>query len=614
MLHYILQTIAFQLFFLIIYDVFLKKETFFNYNRAYLLVTALLSIILPFIKLQSFKTIVPEQFVIRLPEVIIGKTQQKASVIDTYINAPKILNENTFSWSWSYLLYIGMCIAALILMLKILKLVRLIYKNPKRWKGNVLIIKLINSNSAFSFFHYVFLGENIRKEDQTSILNHEMVHVKQKHTIDLLFFEVLKIIFWFNPLVYMYQTRISALHEFIADSRSVKVGGKTEYYQNLLSQVFETQHVSFVNTFFKQSLIKKRIVMLSKSKSKQIHLIKYALLIPTVCIMLMYTSSYAQEIKPTETAQDETIYEKLSDEALLQKFYEKLVELAKNTDNAFERFEEYMPKSDKYIHTRIEHAKFGAFMKYISTSSIKRKSEDGTLTQEDVERAEKLIAKHKTYQEYLEWKKTDEAKEQWENNIKDGVLRLVVNDFKNMTEAEQKKFEEKMKMIENDDYFHSLLVTDAKTSIRMRVQDIDNKKTPNTSKEDLVKTEDVIETIEVPFSVIENPPTFTFCETLKTNEEKRKCMSDNITSHVNENFNKDLAKSLGLKGRIRMNVIFKIGKEGEIYSVKARAPHPKLEEEAIRVIKSLPTFIPGKQKGKTVVVPYSLPILFEVNE
>ena len=72
MLYYILQTIAFQLFFLLIYDVFLKKETFFNWNRAYLLITALGSLLLPFVKIEFFKGVVPEQFIIRLPEVIIG--------------------------------------------------------------------------------------------------------------------------------------------------------------------------------------------------------------------------------------------------------------------------------------------------------------------------------------------------------------------------------------------------------------------------------------------------------------------------------------------------------------------------------------------------------------
>ncbi|HEX9827277.1 MAG TPA: M56 family metallopeptidase, partial [Flavobacteriaceae bacterium] len=166
----------------------------------------------------------------------------------------------------------------------------MLHKNPKRWKGNLLIVKLLNSNSAFSFFHYIFLGELLKAEDQVSILQHEQVHVEQKHTLDLLFFELLRIVFWFNPFVYIYQSRIVELHEYIADAKSVEHQNKAEYYQNLLSQVFDTQHISFVTPFFKQSLIKKRIIMISKSKSKQINLFKYALLIPMIFAILVYIS------------------------------------------------------------------------------------------------------------------------------------------------------------------------------------------------------------------------------------------------------------------------------------------------------------------------------------
>jgi len=76
MVHYIIQTIAFQLFFLIIYDLFLKKETFFNWNRTYLLVTAICSLIIPFIKISSFKNIISQDYMVNLPEIFIGSTNQ----------------------------------------------------------------------------------------------------------------------------------------------------------------------------------------------------------------------------------------------------------------------------------------------------------------------------------------------------------------------------------------------------------------------------------------------------------------------------------------------------------------------------------------------------------
>src|SRR5690606_23822223 len=178
----------------------------------------------------------------------------------------------------------------LLFVFKLIKVVRLLLENPKTKWGDLLIVNVLKSNMAFSFFSYVFLGEHLNEKEKATILAHETVHVREKHTFDLLFFEMLRILFWFNPFVYMYQNRIMTLHEFIADQHAIKQHDKTQYYQNLLAQVFATQKISFINPFFKQSLIKKRIVMLQKSKSKQIHLLKYALLLPIVVGMLIYTS------------------------------------------------------------------------------------------------------------------------------------------------------------------------------------------------------------------------------------------------------------------------------------------------------------------------------------
>ena len=128
-----------------------------------------------------------------------------------------------------------------------------------------------------------------------------------------------------------------------------------------------------------------------------------------------------------------------------------------------------------------------------------------------------------------------------------------------------------------------------------------------------VEVEEVEEDIEVPFAVIENVPVFPGCEK-GNNEAKKKCMSEQIAKFVNKKFNTDLASDLGLSGRQRINVIFKIDKTGNIVGIRARAPHPGLEKEATRVIGLLPKMKPGKQRGKAVTVPYSLPIVFQVQD
>jgi len=140
--------------------------------------------------------------------------------------------------------------------------------------------------------------------------------------------------------------------------------------------------------------------------------------------------------------------------------------------------------------------------------------------------------------------------------------------------------------------------------------------TETTQEEEIVEieeveVEEVEEDIEVPFAVIENVPIYPGCEK-GTNAQKRDCMSSKIQKFVQKKFNTELAGDLGLTGKQKINVIFKIDKNGNVTGVRSRAPHPRLEQEAARVINSLPKMKPGKQRGKAVIVPYSLPIIFVV--
>jgi len=142
--------------------------------------------------------------------------------------------------------------------------------------------------------------------------------------------------------------------------------------------------------------------------------------------------------------------------------------------------------------------------------------------------------------------------------------------------------------------------------------------TETSQEEKIVKVEEVFveeveEDIEVPFAVIENVPVFPGCES-GNNEAKKACMNEKMSKFISSKFNTDLAGDLGLSGVQKINVFFKIDKTGEIVDIKARAPHPRLEQEAIRVVGLLPKMLPGKQRGKAVRVPYYLPIKFQVQD
>lgn len=119
---------------------------------------------------------------------------------------------------------------------------------------------------------------------------------------------------------------------------------------------------------------------------------------------------------------------------------------------------------------------------------------------------------------------------------------------------------------------------------------------------------------EVPFAIIDEVPVYKGCSESLANASQRKCMTESISNHVVKNFNLKIAENLDLpSGIVRISVIFKVGKDGTISGIRARAPKPELEEEAIRVIKLIPKLTkPGYQRGRPVTVPYSLPIVFKI--
>lgn len=598
MLYTIVQIVVFQALFLLVYDVFLRRNTFFNCNRVYLLITALLSIGLPFVKFPKLKQVTTKDLVIQLPEVFLGVKTPTDNAVFIAEQAGIVLEQPQIPF-WQILLYVGIGIAALLFVVKIAKLYWLVYRSPKRWKGNILIVKLLKSSAAFSFFNTIFLGDLILETQRDTIYKHELVHVKQKHTIDLMLFEVLRILFWYNPLVYIYQNRIKELHEFIADAKAVKDSGKAMYYNSLLNQIFDVQHLSFTNTFFKKSLIKKRIAMLQKSKSSPMHLLKYALLLPLVFGMLIYTSTEVRAQEKKEKVNGVT--QELTEEQLIKKYYDEIIAMKKNGATFFE-IADYAgfgkSKVETYFVSKEKYLKFKAYFRFIADEMIERKSEEGTLTDADFHAAENMIINGKSYTEYLKWKGTKEAQDLWEANIKDGERKLFVTDLTHKTETEEKRYDALLKQLENDSSVNKLIVTDGKSTLIL-----DDYKSNKTIEKD--------EVVEIPFNVIENVPTTTACKDLPTNHERKQCMNSMVQKHVAKHFNIDLAKGLS-PGKKRVFVQFKVGVDGYINDVKARGPSVLLEEEAKRVIRLLPQFIPGRQSGKTVIVPYALPIVFEV--
>ena len=127
--------------------------------------------------------------------------------------------------------------------------------------------------------------------------------------------------------------------------------------------------------------------------------------------------------------------------------------------------------------------------------------------------------------------------------------------------------------------------------------------------EDIV-VEDDFEDIDVPFAVIEDVPIFPGCERV-AKSERRTCFQDQMNKHIRKNFRyPDIAQAMGIQGRVYVNFI--ISKDGSITNIRMRGPDKNLENEAARIIGRLPKMTPGKQRGRAVRVPFSIPITFRL--
>lgn len=133
-------------------------------------------------------------------------------------------------------------------------------------------------------------------------------------------------------------------------------------------------------------------------------------------------------------------------------------------------------------------------------------------------------------------------------------------------------------------------------------------------KKEIFEIKEVEEIVEdIPFVLIEDVPVFPGCK--GNNAALKKCFSDKVTEFFGKSFDPGLTQELGLSpGKKKIYVVFKINNKGKIASINARAPHPLLEKEVIRIIGSLPEMKPGRQRGMPVTVTYSLPITIMVQE
>ncbi|MCP9757545.1 TonB family protein [Lacihabitans sp. CCS-44] len=268
---YFLKANIFLVVFYAFYFCFFKNETFHKANRYFLVLGAIIALLLPFVRSSQMQK----------PEIV--STEIKSVAYELYFQSEEVIVSSaveTYSYfdilKYSYLL--GLIVAGITLLARITKTIFWLKTNKK-----------VNG-TAFSFLGKIFIDNHL--EQKSVIFKHEDIHVKQMHFLDLIFFEMLQIVFWINPVIYFYKKSISIIHEFLADEEASKIAqDKIAYASLLVSKQFSIQPATvFTQHFFNHSTLKSRIIMLSKNPSKKTALLKYGLLAPAFFVMLAISS------------------------------------------------------------------------------------------------------------------------------------------------------------------------------------------------------------------------------------------------------------------------------------------------------------------------------------
>lgn len=277
-LFYILKSAGILSIFYLVYTLIMRKETFFNINRSFLLVGILAAILLP---LFQYTRII-------LVEIPALESVQAAAMT---ANSMNFENGNIFDLIETILIIIyliGVLVLFARFVYQLFNLIFLLKKYPVKKLNGHKLIEVSKAISPFSFFKYIVVNPLLHTEKELlMILEHEKAHINEYHSVDVITANLLIIFQWFNPLAWTYKKSIEANLEFLADRKTAdQVVSRKEYQIALVKASSATLQPALTNYFYK-SFIKKRIIMLNKTNSKKRNALKATLVLPLLAIFLL---------------------------------------------------------------------------------------------------------------------------------------------------------------------------------------------------------------------------------------------------------------------------------------------------------------------------------------
>jgi len=260
--------------FALVFILFLRNERFFFLNRIYLITGIIASFFLPFITIR---------YIVYVP-VMFAATDASAGAAAAVIPERNLLS---YLSGILFIIYVSGALFVAILIIRqcrsLLKTVRNAEVHPHH---KVKLIRTAGIKSSFSFFSFVFVNPSVTDIEAREILNHELVHVRQKHWFDLVLAEMLCMIQWFNPMIWIYVRYIRQNHEYLADEVALQRSSDPAVYRAvLLNQIVGAPVVVLANSF-NYSINLKRFKMMKNKISSPYRKMKVLLILPVIAIVL----------------------------------------------------------------------------------------------------------------------------------------------------------------------------------------------------------------------------------------------------------------------------------------------------------------------------------------
>ena len=257
-LQYILEIILCQAAFLIFFQLYLSHSATFKTIRYYLLGSFLASFFIPLISIDLYIT--DPIYGVKLDELVVGNTASEDSSTTSISNV----------LGWIY--FIGTSAFLIRFAHASIRLWRLISLSEKHTYTNYTLVKTAGAVPTSSFFHYLLLNdsvENLNEQEQRMIIKHELTHIRENHSLDILVISVCQIFFWFNPMIYWYAWAIRQNHEYLADQHSAD-GQRKIYARLLLNEALAYPKLSLTSYFGASSTLK-RIMQLATTRKNSWH-------------------------------------------------------------------------------------------------------------------------------------------------------------------------------------------------------------------------------------------------------------------------------------------------------------------------------------------------------